>query len=272
MNPAAGRRLRRRDSSPRAEGWIGPPHAPRLILGLQPIRAAIRAHGERIGGVLLENEDAPRLAALARFARDRGVPRVEVVGRGELDRLSGGTQHQGAGAWAPELPLHELKAFVTLPSLLGLVLDRVQDPQNFGATLRSAVGLGADCVVWGEHASAPLTPSTFRAAAGGAEFAHLCRVPSLPRALSEAHSSGVAVVGLDSGAQLALSKVDLRGPVLLVVGSEHDGMTPAVRRACSAMARLVRPSGVESLNASVAAAIALYEANRQRSQSVDDQI
>lgn len=258
--------VRRSESSQSPDALLGTSSAPRLVLGLQPVRAAIRAHGPRLGAVLLEREDSPRLAAVARFARDQGVLRVEIVGRPGLDRLSGGTQHQGAAAWAPDLQLVELSSLLIDPGLLGLVLDRLQDPQNFGAILRSAVGLGASCVIWGEHASAPLAPSTFRAAAGAAEYARLCRVGSLPRALGEARNAGVSVIGLDAAADQPLAEVDLRGPALIVVGSEHQGMTPAVRRACGAMARLIEPRAVESLNASVAAALALYEANSQRSR------
>ena len=246
-------------------GLLTPPHThPRLVLGLQGVRAAIRAHGARLGSVLLEREDAPRLAALARFARDQAVPDVQVVGRAALDRLAGPVHHQGVAAWAPELSLVPFEPLLQDPALLGLVLDRVQDPQNFGAVLRSSVGLGASAVIWGEHASAPLGPGTLRAAAGAAEFARLCRVSSLPPALTQARDQGVTVVGLDAQASEPLHRLDLRRPTLIIVGSEHEGMTPAVRRAASVFARLALPGPIESLNASVAAAIALYEVKRQR--------
>lgn len=237
------------------------------MLGLQAVRAAIRAHGSRLGGVLVEDGDNPRLAAVQRFASDQGVASIEVVGRASLDRLAGGVLHQGVAAWAPELVNTEFSALLGDPQLLGIVLDRIQDPQNFGAVVRSSVGLSAGCVVWGEHSSAPLGPATLRAAAGAAEFAKLCRVASLPGALGDAAQQGVQVIGLDAQADKPLASWDLRGPTLLVIGSEQAGMTPAVRRACTGFARLVAPNSIESLNASVAAAIALYEASRQRTVS-----
>lgn len=258
----------------RAEGPPPPPlpppprEAPRLVLGLQAVRAAVRAHGTRVAGVLLERDDSPRLAALARFANDQGITRVEVVGRALLDRMAGSVQHQGAAAWAPELGLQEFEPLLGDSELLGLVLDRVQDPHNFGAVLRSAVGLKASAVIWGEHASAPLGPGTLRSAAGAAEFARLCRVSSLPRALADARDASIQVVGLDAQADKPLSALNLRLPTLIVIGSEFEGMTPAVRRSCSTFARLVAPGTIESLNASVAAAIALYEAFRQRESAV----
>lgn len=243
---------------------LPPQRGPRLVLGLQPVRAAIRAHGKRLGGLMLEANDNPRLAAIERFAKDQGVELVEVVGRASLDRIAGGVLHQGVGAWAPDLENGDFAELLSNPELLGIVLDRIQDPQNFGAVLRSSVGLSAGAVIWGEHSSAPLGPATLRAAAGAAEFARLYRVASLPRALSDAAASSVQVVGLDAQAERSLAEWDLRGPTLLVIGSEQSGMTPAVRRACTGLARLVAPGPIESLNASVAAAIALYEASRQR--------
>ena len=216
---------------------------------------------------MLEANDNPRLAAVERFAKDQGVEIVEVVGRASLDRVAAGVLHQGVGAWAPELTNIDFESLLAMPELLGIVLDRIQDPQNFGAVLRSSVGFSAGAVVWGEHSSAPLGPATLRAAAGAAEFARLCRVASLPKALTEAASAGVQVLGLDAQAERPLFDCDLRGPTLLVIGSEQAGMTPAVRRACTGLARLVAPGPIESLNASVAAAISLYEATRQRAIS-----
>jgi len=240
------------------------PGAPRLVLGLQPVRAAIRAQRERLGAVLLES-DSPRLEAVARFARDQNVPRVEVVGRALLERLSAGVQHQGVAAFAPALELTALDSLLEQPEFVGLALDRIQDPQNFGAVIRSLVGLGGSGILWGEHASAPLGPATQRAAAGALEFATLCRVPSLPGALGRAVEAGFTVIGLDASADRSLRSFELQRPVLLVIGSEHSGMTPGVRRACTHLARLYAPGPVESLNASVAAALALYEVMSRKS-------
>ncbi|HEU5075703.1 MAG TPA: RNA methyltransferase [Polyangiaceae bacterium] len=238
----------------------------RLIIGLQPVREALRRHGPRVLRVIVQSGTQPRLEALARYAQDLGVA-VERAGRPLLDRLSQGGTHQGALAWAPELELTPFSRLLTEPNLLAVALDGIQDPQNFGAVVRSAVALGHAAVIWGEHASAPLTPATFRASAGAVEHATLCRVPSLHGALHEAATTGVQVVGLDARAPTQLSSVDLTAPTLLVIGNEHEGMKRAVRRACSLTAHLVPPGPVESLNASVAAAVSLYEARIQRIKS-----
>ena len=195
--------------------------SPRLVVGIQPVREAVRVHGGAIGRVALDSRRLPRLQALARFAQDQAVGRLDRVAREELDRLSGGVSHQGAAAWAPELRLQQPSAILPSAGLLALALDGIQDPQNFGAAVRSAVALAEAPVLWGEHSSAPLSVATGRASAGAIEHACLCRVRSLVGALQTALSHGVQVVGLDSHAPQQLRDVDLRGGTILLVGSEH---------------------------------------------------
>jgi len=245
--------------------------APRLVIGMQPVREAIRAHGKRLGAVLVERahgESAARLDALVRFATDQGVTEVRRVERRELDSVALGGTHQGALAWAPALRLLSVEELLSPVDLLVLALDGVQDPQNFGAAIRSAVALGATAVVWAEHAAAPLTPATFRASAGAIEHARLGRVPSLVRFLDDAVASGASVVGLVTDAERPLHDLDLTGRLVLVIGSEHEGISRAVRRRCSALARLTLRGPIESLSASAAAAVALSIAGISRNKSV----
>ncbi len=234
------------------------------MAGLQPVREAILAHGRQLRRVSLEQGDSPRLEALARFATDHGVPEVTREPRAVLDALTEGTVHQGVVAWAPELRLLTFAQLLADPALLGIVLDGISDPQNFGAVVRSAVGVAGAAVIWGEHASAPLSLATFRASAGAVEHARLCRVPSLTTALAEAAAAGVQVIGLDPQAERALSRIPLQQPTLLVLGSEGEGLSRSVRRALTGTARLTQSGRIGSLNASVAAAISLYEASNQR--------
>lgn len=240
----------------------------RLVAGLQPVREAILAHGSAVHRVSVEHGDSPRLEALARFAADHQVAEVTREPRALLDALTEGAVHQGVVAWAPQLVLRDFGDLVVEPSLLGIVLDGISDPQNFGAVVRSAVGIAQAAVIWGEHASAPLSLATFRASAGAIEHAQLCRVPSLTAALTEATSGGVQVLGLDPQAERTLRQHDLRRPTLLVLGSEGDGMSRSVRRALTGTVRLAQSGRIGSLNASVAAAIALYEASNQRANSI----
>ena len=232
----------------------------RLIAGLQPVREAIRVHRSALRRVALEEKASPTLDALARFATDQGVQEVIRVPRSELERWTEGGQHQGVTAWGPQLQIVPIEDLLGDPQLLALALDGIQDPQNFGAVIRSAVGVANASVLWGEHSSAPLSPATGRASAGAIEHARLCRVPSLVGALNAARERGVAVIGLDAHATQRVGELDLVGPTILVVGNEHEGMGRGVRHACSAVGRLTASGRIDSLNASVAAALALHEA------------
>jgi 23S rRNA (guanosine2251-2'-O)-methyltransferase len=222
------------------------------------VREAIRAHGACVVEVAIAG-DHPLLDA-GRFARP-GIE-VKVVARSELDRRARGARTRCHGArsgcasrrWPSRAG----------PGTLLVALDGIEDPQNFGAILRSAVALGATGVLWAEHSSAPLSPATFRASAGAVEHAVLARVSSLPSALQHLATQGAPAVGLDAQGDVDLAEVDLTGPVVFVIGSEGKGLMKSVRRACARLARLPMGGAIGSLNASVAAAIALYEARRQR--------
>jgi 23S rRNA (guanosine2251-2'-O)-methyltransferase len=256
---------RDRDRDARERGGERDAPRGRFVFGIQPVREALRAHGRRVAEVAIEEGDHPQLQALARFARDQGVD-VKVVSRAELDRRAKGARHQGAMALAPPLHIARLAALEPTSDALYLALDGIEDPQNFGAILRSAVALGASGVLFPEHAAAPLTPATFRASAGAVEHAVLVRVSSLPNALQDLGARGVTAVGLEAHGEVELSEVDLTGPVIIVIGSEGKGLMKSVRRACTHLARLPMGGAIDSLNASVAAAIALYETRRQRTK------
>lgn len=236
----------------------------RLVVGLQPVRECVRVRASQLTRLAITAGDNPKLAALERFARDQGTPHIVRLSRAEMDRLAQGAQHQGAIAIAPPLELSSWEDIAIQPNLLAIALDRIQDPQNFGAVVRSAVATANAAVLWGEHSAAPLSPATFRASAGAIEHATLCRVASLKDALHAARDAGAQVIALSAGADELLCQADLTGPTVIVLGSEGTGLQPAVRRACTRSLALVRPRILDSLNASVAAAIALYEAAKQR--------
>lgn len=235
------------------------PRGRRLILGQQAVREAIRVHGSALHEVLIEERSSPRVLGIKQFATDQQVL-VREISRAELDRLSGGNLHQGVAAFAQPLKLLPFSELLIRPDLLAVALDGVVDPQNFGAVIRSAVGLANAPIIWAESSSAPLSPATFRASAGAIEHATLCRVSSLHGALSEAASAGIEVVGLAPDASEALHELRLRGPTIMVIGSEQKGMGRAVRKACTRLVRLTQSGAVQSLNASVAAGISLHSA------------
>jgi len=169
-------------------------------------------------------------------------------------------------AWAPALRLVTLDEVVAVPNAVVVALDELQDPQNFGAIVRSGVALGATAILWPEHRSAPLSPAMFRASAGAVEHATLCRVPSLTQAIAVLKAAGLSVVGLDMQGKETLDEVPLKGGVVLVIGAEGKGLRKPVKQACDRLARLPMGKAIASLNASVAAGIALYEVARQRAK------
>lgn len=233
----------------------------RIILGINCVREALRAHRNKVHRVLLERSESPALAGLERLATSVDV-RVEHVDRARLDRLARGVMHQGAAAEAPDLVLLPLQDLVDRPLILAL--DELQDPQNFGAIVRSSVAIADAPVLWPEHASAPLSPSMFRASAGAIEHAKLVKIGSLRGALGDLASQGFQVIGLDGHAECLLQEFNLQLPTVLVLGSEGSGLRRGVKAATTALARLPMTGRFDSLNASTAAAIALYEWKRQQ--------
>jgi len=238
------------------------------------ILAGPRAVGEALGGprardvavVLVDRKPRKELRRLVGQARERGV-RVEERERAELDAVAGDLRHQGIVAIAGEYPYAPLDAILSAHAApLVVALDSITDPHNFGAIVRAAVALGADGVVTTRNRAAPVTPAVVRASAGATEHARIARVTNLARTLGELSESGLDVVGLDAEGDTSLRELPpAEEGRVLVVGSEGRGMRRLVRERCDRLARIELPGPVASLNASVAAAIALWEASRDRS-------
>ncbi|MCA1646282.1 MAG: 23S rRNA (guanosine(2251)-2'-O)-methyltransferase RlmB [Chloroflexi bacterium] len=238
-----------------------------LLYGRNSVLEALRA-GRAIGRLLVA-DGAHGLDDQVAEARRRHIP-IETFNRRELDRRAG-DHHQGVVAEAePFAYAHLDDLLVTAaergePPLL-LALDSLQDPQNFGTLLRTAQAVGADGVLVPEHRAVGVTPAVSNASAGAVEHLRVARVTNLGRALGQLKSQGVWVYGLTVDAGLAYWDVDLSGPLALVVGSEGSGLGRLVREACDVLVRIpMADSGLQSLNASVAGSIVLYDAFRRRS-------
>lgn len=240
----------------------------RHLCGVHAVEEALAAHPRAIALVLV-NDDSPRSPhrAIIDAARGHGIP-VEVRTNFELQALCKGVRHQGivgiVGADYAYVDLDTALAKARAPALL-VALDEITDVHNFGAIVRSAVAFGADAVVTLRDRAAPVNAAVVRASAGATEHARIARVTNLVRALEAMHGQGIASVGLDAGAERSLAEIDLTVPVVLVVGSEGRGLRRLVRERCTTLAKIPMAGPIGSLNASVAAAIALYEVRRQRS-------
>lgn len=205
-------------------------------------------------------------AAIA--ARRRGIP-VETVERRQLDRRFGtGSVHQGIALHCDPLPTPDLEAIAAEPGPARLLLlDRVSDPRNVGAVLRSAEAFGVRAVILPAVGAPAETAALAKAAAGALERVPLARVVNLARTLERLKAAGYWFVALDGAADLALDSLDLTGRVGLVLGAEGAGIRRLVRRACDFEAAIPMTGGADSLNVAVAAGIALYEAHRQTYKS-----
>ena len=233
-----------------------------ILSRLHPIEEAVRSRPREIEWVLLDaGRRERRLAEIARLCRESGIP-LRRGDRAALLRIA--PDNQGAVArLAVRGYLPEEEALQGEPGRrFLLVLDGVEDPQNLGAVLRVAEGVGATVAV-PERGSAPLSDAVSRSSAGAVERVRVVRVGNVRRFLERLKANGFRVIGLDS-AGADLFHVDLTGDLALVLGSEGKGMRRLVREGCDLLARLPMKGEVASLNVAAAAAAASYEALRQR--------
>lgn len=209
-----------------------------------------------------QDERARRVQALA---HERGVP-LHSVARSDLDLRAPGLRHQGVLARMPARALSGEEALEqpASPENLVLALDGVQDPHNLGACLRTAEAVGATAVIIPRDRSATLTPAARKASAGASERLPLIAVTNLARSLRRLKELGYWLTGFAGDGAESLYDVDLTGPLVLVLGAEGEGMRRLTRETCDRLVRIPMHGAAQSLNVSVAAAIGLYEAYRQR--------
>jgi 23S rRNA (guanosine2251-2'-O)-methyltransferase len=238
------------------------------IFGLHAVRVMLERHPERVLAVhLAERRDDARARALEELARRQQRPLQRTDAR-SLKRLLGDVAHQGVAADIMPLPPWSedelIRALQSARAPLLLALDGVQDPHNLGACLRSADACGALAVIVPRDRAAQLTPAVRKVAVGAAETTPVVAVTNLVRTLRLLKDAGLWVIGADAAGQKAASEVDLKGPVVLVLGAEGAGLRHLTQQNCDFMVRLPQLGAVESLNVSVAAGMLLYEALRQR--------
>jgi 23S rRNA (guanosine2251-2'-O)-methyltransferase len=243
--------------------------AAELLVGRNPVLEALRAHIPATAlyvGIGIDIDE--RVAEVVRTCGDRAIPVLE-VSRSELDRMTGGVLHQGIGLQVPPFayePFDDLLAAASeAPNPLLVALDGVTDPRNLGAVVRSAAAFGAQGVFLPERRAAGMTATAWRTSAGAAARLPVAQVTNLTRALKHVQQSGFTIVGLDAEGPISLYDLEAAvGPLAIVVGSEGRGLSRLVGEACDMRVSIPVSSTVESLNASVAAAVALAEVSRRR--------
>jgi 23S rRNA (guanosine2251-2'-O)-methyltransferase len=253
-------------SRPQAESPQRP--TSELIIGRHPILEALRA-GRRLNRLMVaEGAHGAAPSEILRLAAERSVT-VQRVPRERLDALS--DHHQGVVADAAPYVYAEFsdvldaleRADREYPPLV-LAVDALQDPQNFGNLLRTALAIGVEAVILPERRSVGVTPAVGRASAGAIEHLRIARVVNLTQTLNDLKQAGLWVVGLDAEAPESYLNVDLAGPLVVVVGSEGAGLGRLVAETCDTTVRLPMVGPLDSLNAAVAGSVVLYEALRQR--------
>ncbi|MFI7021276.1 23S rRNA (guanosine(2251)-2'-O)-methyltransferase RlmB [Micromonospora sp. NPDC049900] len=243
--------------------------SPELLVGRNPVLEALRAQVPATALYTAQGIDVDdRMKEIVRTAADRGIAIME-VSRAELDRMTGGVLHQGVGLQVPPFayqPFEDLvAAAVEQTAPLLVALDGVTDPRNLGAVIRSAAAFGAQGVFVPERRAAGITATAWRTSAGAAARVPVAQVTNLTRALKACQDAGFLVVGLDADGETDLYDLAAAvGPLVVVVGSEGRGLSRLVGQTCDLTVSIPMISEVESLNASVAAAVTLAEVARRR--------
>jgi len=228
-----------------------------LVYGRNAVREALR--GRR---AVLELWAGERAAAALDWL-DEG-PRPRIKRERELTEAAGSPDHQGVVAWCEPYPYADAWELAARERPVLCCLDQVTDPRNLGAVVRAVAGAGATGVVLPAHGSSVVTPVVARASAGAVEHVAVAVVPNLARYLTEIKGERLWAYAAAADAETAVWDVDLTDGAALVFGSEGKGVRPLVRRSCDGSFAIPLADGVESLNVSVAAAVALFEARRQR--------
>ncbi|CAN5344809.1 23S rRNA (guanosine(2251)-2'-O)-methyltransferase RlmB [soil metagenome] len=227
--------------------------------GRRPVREALRGRRE-----VLELWATERAAKTEPWLLDVDKPRLQVKADRELSEAAGTRDHQGVLAWCEPYRYADAWDLAAGDRPLLACLDQVTDPRNLGAVIRGAEGAGATGVVVPAHGSATITPTVARASAGAVEHLPVAVVPNLARYLGEIKRPDFWTYAAAGDSQTTMWNADLTGGVALVFGAEGKGIRPLVRRTCDDAISIPLEGNVESLNVSVAAALLLYEARRQR--------
>jgi 23S rRNA (guanosine2251-2'-O)-methyltransferase len=229
------------------------------VYGRRPVREALRGPRE-----VLELWASERAVRSEPWLRETDRPRVQVKAERELSEAAGTRDHQGVVAWCEPYRYADAYELAAVGAPLLACLDQVTDPRNLGAVIRSAEGAGATGVVLPAHGSARVTPAVARASAGAVEHLPVAVVTNLARYLGEMKSDDLWVFAAAGDAPQSMWEADLSGGLAFVFGAEGKGLRPLVRRTCDAAVAIPLAGRTESLNVSVAAALLLYEARRQR--------
>ncbi len=243
---------------------------PDIIEGRNPVLEALHA-GRPINRIILSANVQRHgvIGDIINLARQNGIP-LEYVAETVIQKISVSPSNQGIIAYAA------MKGYINLDELLSIsrdkkepalycVLDGIEDPQNLGAILRTADATGFHGVVIRSRRAVGLTPIVAKVSAGAIEYVPVARVVNIAQTLEALKKSDVWTIGIDASGKQQYTQIDYKLPVAIVIGGEGEGISDLVKKRCDALAKIPMKGEITSLNASVAAAVVMYEAYRQRS-------
>lgn len=240
-----------------------------ILYGIHPVYEALSTGRRRVYEIYLTKEKKTgRLGPIMSLAESRGISQ-QTIGIGDFKALVGPVVHQGVAARVSPYSLTALTDIrQTVQARDGkfflLMLDNIVDPQNLGALIRTALCVGIDGVILPKDNCATPTPAVSRASAGALEHIQLSRVTNLVATIKLCKNNGLWIMGLQKDAEQSIYTGDLSGSIAIVLGGEQKGIRPLVRKNCDFLFSIPQQGPVDSLNASAAGAVAMYEAWRQR--------
>lgn len=237
-----------------------------LIIGRNPVMEALKS-GRTIEKLVVMKGSEKNLSNLVAMAKDRGVP-VYYNDKQRMERLAEGGTHQGVAAYVSSYEYCEVEDIIQRAKDRGedpfiVVLDGIEDPHNLGAIMRSADGAGAHGIIIPKRRAVGVTGVVAKASAGAIEYVPVARVANISQTLEKLKKDGFWVAAVDMSDTLYY-KADLKGSLALVIGNEGEGISKLVKQNCDFTVSIPMCGRVQSLNASNAAAIIMYEVRRQR--------
>lgn len=241
-----------------------------VLVGRNAVTEALKS-GRGINKLWIASGDREgSVAEIAALAKERGIV-VQYVERAKIEALAGGHRHQGVLAYVAPVPYAELEDILKAAEAKGeapflVLLDELEDPHNLGALLRTADATGVHGILIPKRRSVSLNATVAKTSAGAVEYVPVARIGNIAQTLKKLKEKGFWVAGADMDGEKAYYEVDLTGPLVLVVGSEGKGMSRLTKEACDFIVRMPMVGRINSLNASVAGSILMYESMRQRLQ------
>jgi len=240
-----------------------------LLFGIHSVSEALRA-GRRqfIEIYTIRTKPSKRIKAVLEMAANRQIL-IRVLNPDQLDKMVGNAFHQGISAKVNPYPFTPLNTLIAKTDITGeapflLLLDHVTDARNMGALVRTAVCAGVTGIITTKDRAAPITAAVCQASAGAVEHAQIARVTNMVTTIKTLKQNGLWIAGLDKAARQSVFEQNLSGPLAVVIGSEEKGIRPLVKKNCDFLLAIPQQGAVDSLNASVAGGIVMYEIFRQR--------